>query len=102
MGKRLKEVRKLLGMSREEFARRLGVSVHTLDKWESGRRRISLEACKKLLSDFGVNLNWLIGGKGKPFEEIKMSEEGELIKLLMSLEREKKKILFEIIRHLSS
>lgn len=36
----LKEFRKNIGLERQDFADKLGISIHTLDSWESGKRNI--------------------------------------------------------------
>src|SRR3984957_11034021 len=41
VGERLRELRRRLGLSQEQLARRLGVSFATVHRWESGRTQIS-------------------------------------------------------------
>ncbi len=41
VGERLRELRRRLGLSQEQLARRLGVSFATVNRWESGRTQIS-------------------------------------------------------------
>jgi predicted ATPase/DNA-binding CsgD family transcriptional regulator/DNA-binding XRE family transcriptional regulator len=41
VGERLKDLRRRLGLSQEQLARRLGVSFATVNRWESGRTQIS-------------------------------------------------------------
>jgi predicted ATPase/DNA-binding CsgD family transcriptional regulator/DNA-binding XRE family transcriptional regulator/Tfp pilus assembly protein PilF len=48
VGERLRELRRRLGMSQEQLARRLGVSFATVNRWESGRTQISAKAAAAL------------------------------------------------------
>jgi transcriptional regulator with XRE-family HTH domain len=41
VGERLRHLRRRLGLSQEQLARRLGVSFATVNRWESGRTQIS-------------------------------------------------------------
>lgn len=50
-GLQVKEIRDRLNISREEFARRLGISFFTVLRWEKGKRNPSPMA-QKLLEDF--------------------------------------------------
>jgi transcriptional regulator with XRE-family HTH domain len=45
---RLKKLRKLKGWSQEQVARELGVSLNTVQRWESGRNKPSALAREKL------------------------------------------------------
>jgi predicted ATPase/DNA-binding XRE family transcriptional regulator len=45
---RLRDLRRALGLSQEQLARRLGVSFATVNRWESGRTRISARAVAAL------------------------------------------------------
>ena len=44
VGERLRELRRRLGLSQEQLARRLGVSFATVNRWESGRTQISAKS----------------------------------------------------------
>ncbi|MDY6916924.1 MAG: helix-turn-helix domain-containing protein [Chloroflexota bacterium] len=48
----MRDIRKRLGLSQEELARRLGISGTTVARWESGRSRpsnLAVQAMKRLL-----------------------------------------------------
>lgn len=51
--KETKELRKKLGLTQEAFAIRLGVSVMTIRRWESGKTKPSRMA-RKLLEEIEV------------------------------------------------
>jgi predicted ATPase/DNA-binding CsgD family transcriptional regulator/DNA-binding XRE family transcriptional regulator len=48
VGERLRELRRRLGLSQEQLARRLGVSFATVNRWESGRTQISARSLTAL------------------------------------------------------
>ncbi len=57
-GRRIKTLRKTLGWSQEDLARELGVSLSTVQRWETkGGKPIRLAriALQKLLSEAGVD-----------------------------------------------
>lgn len=64
---RITMLRELLQMSQTEFARKIGISQGALSQIESGRSRLSMETLKNLSSEFNVNCNWIVNGKGDIF-----------------------------------
>src|SRR5579863_7411395 len=48
VGERLKDLRRRLGLSQEQLARRLGVSFATVNRWESGRTQLSARSLAAL------------------------------------------------------
>jgi len=56
LAKRIKMVRESLGLSRKDFADKLGTSVSHIDHLESGEWPISKESIEKLLDIFGVDI----------------------------------------------
>src|SRR5580693_2291588 len=48
VGERLRDLRRRLGLSQEQLARRLGVSFATVNRWESGRTQISARSLAAL------------------------------------------------------
>lgn len=85
MNTRIKELRKALKKSQEEFGKLLGLSKSGISDIESGRRNVTeqhiimLRNCK----DFNVNENWLRTGEGEMF--IPIDRETELAKLTVNL-----------------
>ncbi|SMO74869.1 Helix-turn-helix [Balnearium lithotrophicum] len=67
LGERLKYLRKSLGLTQEELAQKLGISMMTLRRYESNKSQPDAEVLTKLLKLFHVNLNWLLTGKGNMF-----------------------------------
>ncbi|WP_457641860.1 helix-turn-helix domain-containing protein [Persephonella sp.] len=67
IGQRIKELRKMLGLSQREFAERIGKSLNAIQKWESGDRIPSEPALKLIAKEFGVSEEWLKTGEGEVF-----------------------------------
>ncbi len=65
---RLKYLRKTLGLSQEEFGKRIGKSLRTIQYWEAGTVHIPDTALKLISSTFGVSYEWLKEGKGEMWE----------------------------------
>ena len=64
---RLKTLRKHLGLTQSEFARRIYVSLRTVQNWEAGVKSISRRNISLLEFTFGVNPEWLRLGKGSMY-----------------------------------
>lgn len=65
-GNKIKEIRNFLGESQKDFCIKLGIPVMTLSRIENGEREIKIELLSKLDS-LGINIEWLITGKGEMF-----------------------------------
>ncbi|MCP4218727.1 MAG: helix-turn-helix transcriptional regulator [bacterium] len=68
MGERLKQVRKVLGLSQRQIAAQLLTSRSTYSQNETGVYIPGASMLYKLLADKGVSLNWLVGGVGDMFD----------------------------------
>ena len=66
-GERLKAVRKSLKLRQKDMADGLGIGVSGYSEIENGRNKISNEIGIRLLEQFNVNLNYILGGKGSMF-----------------------------------
>ncbi|BDF59216.1 hypothetical protein CE91St36_20330 [Christensenellaceae bacterium] len=67
MYKRIKEIRRALGLNQMEFAKRLGLSQSSLAMIEVGRRSFSDKHIKLICSAFHINEEWLRSGQGEMF-----------------------------------
>lgn len=67
MNERLKEVRKALNLSQEEFGKKLGVSRGVIVNMELSRAEIKPLFIEHLCSVFSVNKEWLFSGLGEMF-----------------------------------
>jgi len=67
--KRIKQLRKEMGLTGAELAARIGVSQGNVSDWES-EKRTSTPTTKALIAmarELGVSLNWLLLGTGNQF-----------------------------------
>ena len=64
---RLRQLRKDLGMSQEEFGRRIGVSNTAISKLEKNERNLTEQTAKSICREVRVNYFWLTEGKGDMF-----------------------------------
>lgn len=69
MKNRLKKIRKELGLSQEDFGKRLGVTGGGISKLESGRTNFTDQMIKAICREFNVNFNWFTTGEGEMFDE---------------------------------
>lgn len=77
MNEQLKELRKILDLTLDEFGARIGVTKATVSRWEKGERSISEQTIKLICSEFNINEEWLRTGKGNREKEVPSSEEVE-------------------------
>lgn len=75
MNKRLKEVRKALGLTQQEFADTIGSKRNTIAKYETETNVPSTAVVSLICSKFNVNEEWLRTGKGEMFIKLSRSEE---------------------------
>lgn len=69
MKKRLKEVRRALGLKQREVAERLGVKVGVVGQWESGCSNIPRARIYQICKEYGVRRDFLEKGVGAMFED---------------------------------
>jgi transcriptional regulator with XRE-family HTH domain len=62
---RLKELRKVAGMTQDALARASGVALATIQDYEQGRREPTLESAIKLAHGLGVELSAFDTGRGR-------------------------------------
>ncbi|MBM4403400.1 MAG: LexA family transcriptional regulator [Candidatus Cloacimonetes bacterium] len=67
-GERIKQIRRHLGLSQQEFAAALKVNPSAVSQMESDRIRPSLDTIINLSRHYRVNLHWFLTGKGGMFE----------------------------------
>jgi len=96
IGKRLKELRQVLGLSQKEFGERIGRSWRAIQNYEA-EQRVPDETTLKLIEVlFNVNPEWLREGKGKPFFE----EVGRLSPKWPVYEKRMREKLMELAREI--
>ena len=67
MKDRLKELRKTLGLTQQEFADKIGIQRGTYAKYEIGRNEPIDAVIRLICSTFNVNEEWLRNGSGEMF-----------------------------------
>lgn len=76
MQDRIKELRKTLGLTQQEFADRIGIQRGTYAKYEIGRNEPIDAVIRLICTTFNVNEEWLRNGSGEmfiqrdPFDEV--------------------------------
>ena len=67
MNERLKELRKNLGLTQQEFAERLGIKRNAVTNYEVGRNAPADMVVSLSCREFNVSETWLRTGEGEPF-----------------------------------
>ena len=85
MGERIKELRKALGHTQQEFANRIGSVQNTVTGYETGRRAPSNQVIALICKEFNVSEDWLRYGEGEMFRQQSRNDEltafmGDLLK----------------------
>jgi len=68
IGKRIKELRKVLNLTQEEFGEKLGLSKSNISDIERGKVRPKDPLLRLIEQTFNVNPEWLRKGKGEMFK----------------------------------
>lgn len=69
MNKRIRELRKTLGLSQKEFANKIGLKQNAISYLEKADSTVTEQNIKTICFQFSVNENWLRTGEGKMFLE---------------------------------
>lgn len=69
MNERLKKLRKILGLTQQEFANKIGMKQNTIAQYEMGRTIPSNAIIFSICREFNVNETWLKTGEGEMFSE---------------------------------
>ena len=64
MNERLQKIRKQLGLSQREFAKKIDIGASTLAMFETGDRKPKDIHINRICSEFGINEVWLRTGEG--------------------------------------
>lgn len=75
MGERIKELRKSLKMTQQEFADRLNIQRGSIASYETGRISPSNATISLICKELNVSENWLRNGEGDMFIPITRDEE---------------------------
>lgn len=69
-GERIKQVRKSLNMTMDQFGGKIGFTKSTISNIENGNRNATEHMLKSICREFRVNYFWLTKEKGEPFIDI--------------------------------
>lgn len=75
MNDRVKELRKSLGLSGEEFGIKLGLKKAAISKIETGTTGVTEQTIKSICREYHVNEHWLRSGEGEMFIQVSRDEE---------------------------
>ena len=75
MGERIKELRKALKMTQQEFADSLNIQRGSIASYETGRISPSNSTIALICREFGVSESWLRNGEGEMFIPMTLDEE---------------------------
>lgn len=67
MNTRIKEIRKAVNLTQDEFGKRLGISNTAISKIEKGENNVSEQNIISICREFNVNEEWLRNGTGEIF-----------------------------------
>lgn len=92
LGKRIKKIREEKGFTQQQLADKLGISIHTVSKYEQGQREPSMEIMNKIANILKVELFEFIVDKedvlkkwNVEFNNDALSKEVQLHNLLQEL-----------------
>ena len=68
VAERLKEARKLAGLSQGHVANMLGLHRPSVTEMEAGKRRVSADELARLAEIYDVNVAWLLGEAPETFD----------------------------------
>lgn len=80
MNERIKKLRKVLDLTQQKFADKLGVKRNTVGQWECGINRLTDQVIFSICREFDVNETWLRTGEGDIFVQ-RSPEEKSVIML---------------------
>ena len=80
IGERIKELRKSLGLTLEEFGKKLGVGKSAISNIENGSRNLTDQMSLSIHREFNVREEWLRDGAGEMFEPAAADELDALAK----------------------
>lgn len=69
-GDRIKDLRKMLKLTQEEFGARIGLKKNSLSQIESKKNSLSPQNVLAVCREYGVNEKWLVSGEGEMFAPV--------------------------------
>lgn len=113
MNERLKELRDTLGLSQEEFGKRIGSARNTIANYEIGRRTPSNTVILSICREFRANYYWLTEGDGEMFistpqniidelaEDFDLDEDDKkILEKYLSLSTDQRRVIKDYLKNL--
>lgn len=69
-GERVKEIRKSLKLTLEEFGGKVGVTKQTVSRIENGINNLTDQMLKSICREYNVNYDYLMYGEGEMFSDL--------------------------------
>ena len=95
MNERIRELRNALGLTQQDFAKKIGVKRNTVATYEMGRSIPSTSAISLICEKFDVSEEWLRSGKGEMF--VQRLPEDEYTKAALMLKKDKDKLAMQAV-----
>ena len=112
---RLIKLRETLGISQEEFGKKIGISRFSISNYESGKRNLTDRVIKDICRTYKVNHIWLTEGVGEMFlnlpetllDELKIEYnlddlDIEIIREFINMDAADREVLKAFIRNINS
>jgi len=64
---KIKMIRKTLGLSQEEFAKKINMKQRNYSYLENGQYELSYKVLRSIIEMYDINLCWFWSGKGEMF-----------------------------------
>ena len=84
VNQRIKELRVKIGLNQRDFSKILSLSGGYISGVEVNLRKVNDRIIKLIVSEFGVNEDWLRYGNGEMFTEVNVDEKAALISSLFN------------------
>lgn len=75
IGERIKELRKILGLTQQGFAEKVGIKRNSVATYETGKSNVGDPTVTLICNTFNVNEDWLRNGVGEPFRPATKEEQ---------------------------
>lgn len=100
MNSRIRELRKTLNLTLEEFGKKLGVTRAAISNIENGNRDVTNQMIVSICRGFNVDEEWLRTGKGEMFQHLPEEDETAAFvsELLFDNDNELYTLIKEIMR----
>ena len=89
IGKRLKEIRKIKGLTQQELAELSGLTVSSIKKWELDLTEPSADKLTSLALALGVSVDYILGAQTSP--DLILTEDAQKIALIIEQLPEKQR-----------